>query len=86
MKKVNYLSTYEEDCIWMSYRYCIGRHTIASHCHASDIANNAYGRMSKERTQFMSKDINKIQKSTKSLKKYRFYMLFSRISIYLQNS
>jgi|GEM_PF-1142738 len=32
----------------------------------------------------MPKDINMVQKSTKSLKKYRFYMLFSRISIYLQ--
>lgn len=54
-----YLSDYEMDCVWMSYRYCIGRHTIASHCHAGDIANNAYGRMTDERTQFMSKDINK---------------------------
>lgn len=58
MKKKN-LSSYEEDCIWMSYRYCIGRHTIAAHCHAGDIANNAYGRMTKERMQFMSKDINR---------------------------
>lgn len=55
----NELSEYEEDCIWMSYRYCIGRHTIASNMHAGDIASNAYGRMSIERTQFMSHDINK---------------------------
>lgn len=57
-EKQEYLSNYEIDSIWMSYRYCIGRHTIASHCHAGDIANHAYGRMSNERTQFMSKDIN----------------------------
>ena len=57
-KEQQMLSDYEIDNIWMSYRYCIGRHTIASHCHAGDIANNAYGRMSKERMQFMSKDIN----------------------------
>lgn len=63
MKKKNqkeepkYLSRYEEDCIWMSYRYCIGRHTIAIYMHASDIAQHAYGRMTKERTQFMSEDI-----------------------------
>lgn len=57
-KESNMLSTYEEDCIWMSYRYCIKRHTIVAYCHASNIAKNAYGRMSKERTQFMSKDIN----------------------------
>ena len=55
----NKLSQYEEDCIWMSYRYCIGRHTIASHMHAGEIASHAYGRMSDERTQFMSRDINR---------------------------
>ena len=55
----NKLSRYEEDCIWMSYRYCIGRHTIAAHMHAGEIAANAYGRMSDERTQFMSYDINR---------------------------
>lgn len=52
------LTQYEEDCVFMSYRYCIGRHTIASHCHAEDIARNAYGRMTPERTQFISDDIN----------------------------
>ena len=43
----------------MSYRYCIGRHTIASHMHAGEIASHAYGRMSDERSRFMSKDINR---------------------------
>lgn len=55
----NELSQYEEDCIWMSARYCIGRHTIASHMHAGEIASHAYGRMSDERSQFMSEDINR---------------------------
>jgi hypothetical protein len=55
----NNLSQYEEDCIWMSYRYCIGRHTIAAHMHAGNIASHAYGRMSDDRTQFMSEDINR---------------------------
>ena len=31
------MSDYEEDCMWMSYRYCIGRHAIASAMHANDI-------------------------------------------------
>lgn len=57
MKKNNYLSSFEEDCIWMSYRYCIGRHTIAAYCHASDIAENVYGKLNESRTQFMSEDI-----------------------------
>ena len=57
-EKVKMLTNYEVDCVWMSYRYCIGRHTIASQMHASEIANNAYGRLTPERTQFMSEDIN----------------------------
>lgn len=56
----NYLSEFEEDCIWMSYRYCIGRGTIAAHMHAGGIANNAYNRLSDARMQFMSEDINSI--------------------------
>lgn len=53
------LSDYEEDCMWMSYRYCIGRHTIASHMHANDIWKNCKGRMSKERELFTAYDINR---------------------------
>ena len=52
------LTSYEEDCVWMSYRYCIGRHTIAAHCHAGAIAENTYGMMSDERMQFISEDIS----------------------------
>ena len=53
-----YLSQFEEDCIWMSYRYCIGRSTIAAHMHAGEIANHVYNRLSDKRMQFMSEDIN----------------------------
>lgn len=53
------LSDYEEDCMWMSYRYCIGRHTIASHMHANDIWQNCKGRMAKERQLFTAFDINR---------------------------
>lgn len=49
---------FTEDYIWMSYRYCIGRHTIAAHCHAAQIAQDAYGKMSEERMCFCSEDIN----------------------------
>lgn len=58
-ESVKMLTQYEEDCVYMSYRYCIGRHSIAAHMHAEDIVKNAYGRMTPERTQFMSEDINK---------------------------
>ena len=53
------LSDYEEDSVWMSYRYCIGRHTIASHMRAGDIWTNCKGRMKKERQLFNAFDINR---------------------------
>lgn len=53
------MSDYEEDCMWMSYRYCIGRHTIASHGMAGDIGKNCYKRMSDERSVFTAYDINR---------------------------
>lgn len=52
------LDSYEEDSMWMSYRYCIGRHTIASHMRANDIARRCYGRLSNERSIFTAYDIN----------------------------
>ena len=59
-KRIKKLSDYEETLIWMSYRYAIGRHTIASCTHAGDIAQNSYDRLllTPGRMQFMSKDIN----------------------------
>ena len=53
------LNDYEEDCMWMSYRYCIGRHTIASSMHAGQIWENCKNRMSKERQLFTAYDINR---------------------------
>ena len=51
--------SYYEDLIWMSYRYCIGRKTIAAHAHAGDIAVNSYDCLSDERKEFMANDIRK---------------------------
>lgn len=56
-KNKKMLSSFEEDCIWMSYRYCIGRSTIAAHMHAGAIAEHIYDKMSTERLEFMSEDI-----------------------------
>ena len=53
------LNDYEEDCMWMSYRYCIGRHTIASHMHAGNIWKNCKNRIPKERQLFNAFDINR---------------------------
>lgn len=58
-RKSKPMSDYEEDSMWMSYRYCIGRHTIAAHQRASDIARECYGRMSDERSIFTAYDINR---------------------------
>lgn len=49
-----------EDFIWMSTRYCIGRHTIAAAAHADTIAKVLTANpdiLSKERQEFMVKDI-----------------------------
>lgn len=49
-----------EDFIWMSYRYCIGRHTIAAAMHADTIASliqNNPDILSSDRKSFMVKDI-----------------------------
>lgn len=53
------MTDYEEDSMWMSYRYCIGRQTIAAHYRAYDIKKNCYGRMTKERSEFTAFDINR---------------------------
>lgn len=49
-----------EDFIWMSYRYCIGRQTIAAYAHADTIARVFRDNpqlLSDERKLFMSQDI-----------------------------
>ena len=51
-----------EDFIWMSYRYCIGRHTIAAAYHAEVIRElilNNPDCMSEERKSFMATDIRR---------------------------
>ena len=77
------LSDYEEDCMWMSYRYCIGRHTIASHMHAADIWEHCKGRMSYERSLFTAFDINReIESSMAFIKPYFHFPLTSLNRIY----
>ena len=77
------LSDYEEDCMWMSYRYCIGRHTIAAHMHATDIWRNCKGRMSNERALFTAFDINReIESSMVFIKPYFHFPLTSLNRIY----
>lgn len=51
-----------EDCIWMSYRYCIGRHTIAAAMHAPQIAKFLDANpdiLSEDRKKFMAGDIRR---------------------------
>ena len=57
-QKLNFDPMFIDDCIWMSYRYSIGRHTIAAHSHAADIANYIYDPAEKDRLAFYAKDIN----------------------------
>lgn len=58
-KQIKPLSDFEETCMWMSYRYAIGRHSIASVMHAKDIAVNCFYRLSNEQKEFTSYDISK---------------------------
>ena len=53
------MDMYEEDSMWMSYRYSVGSHTIATHQRAADIKKHCYGRMSDERSIFTAYDINR---------------------------
>lgn len=46
-----------EDLIWMSTRYCVGRHTIASHCHAGNIIRYAYDYMDDNFKETLVRDI-----------------------------
>ena len=77
------LSDYEADSVWMSYRYCIGRHTIASHMRANEIWKNCKGRMSEERQLFTAFDINReIEMSLAFMKPYFHFPLTSLNRIY----
>lgn len=69
-----YLSDYEEDLIWMSYRYCIGRHTIAAGMHAGNIVKNAYEKLNPERQEFMAFDIRREIESVLRWSKPSFYL------------
>ena len=83
LKENTKLTDYEMDCMWMSYRYCIGRHTIASSMHAGHIWNNCKDRMSDERALFTAFDINReIENSLRFHKPYFHFPLTSLNRIY----
>lgn len=77
------ISDYEEDCMWMSYRYCVGRHTIASNMHAGDIWKNCKGRLNPDRELFTAFDINReIENSLHFMKPYFHFPITSLNRIY----
>lgn len=77
------LSDYDIDSMWMSYRYCIGRHTIASHMRAADIWKHVKGKLSKERQLFNAFDINReIEMQLNFLKPYFHFPITSLNRIY----
>ena len=60
MKNITISADTLEDFIWMSYRYCIGRHTIAASSHAGSIADLIFknlDKFEKEKLEFMASDI-----------------------------
>lgn len=59
---INISNSSLEDMIWMSYRYCIGRHTIAAAHHAETIHSVIKSNpdlMSNEKKAFTAKDIRR---------------------------
>lgn len=56
-QKLKRITEFEETCMWMSYRYAIGRRTAAALTHAQDIAENFYYRIPNDRKEFTSFDI-----------------------------
>lgn len=62
MKNITISPRRLEDFIWMSYRYCIGRKTIAAHQHAGTIADLMFKNLDKfdnDRIEFMAQDIRR---------------------------
>ena len=55
--KSNLLSSFEETCMWMSWRYAIGRNSISSVTHAHDIAMNTFWRQTIDKKTFNAFDI-----------------------------
>lgn len=53
------MSDYEVDAMWMSYRYAIGRHTIASCMHAGNMIKEIYYRLEEKRIPFTVYDIRR---------------------------
>ena len=51
------MTDYEVDAMWMSYRYAIGRHTIASCMHAGNMISEIYHRLEEKRIPFTVYDI-----------------------------
>lgn len=76
--KVKPLSEFEEDLLYMSYRYAIGRHTIHAHSHACNIIEHFYERLlvTPNRMQFTSKDINRSIEDC---------LRFGRLNVYLHD-
>ena len=53
------MSEYEIDAMWMSYRYAIGRHTIAACMHAYNMIKEIYHRIDEKRIPFIIYDIRR---------------------------
>lgn len=57
-KQPKLVSTTEYDMLWMSARYCVGRHTIAASSHAGHIIKSYYNRLEESRRQSLADDIH----------------------------
>lgn len=67
------LSVFEEDLVWMSYRYAIGRSTIAADGHAKNLTSYLPGKLTQSRSEFMAFDIRR-EIDTILASRYNFYI------------
>ncbi len=71
--------SYHEDLVWMSYRYAIGRHTIAAHQHALNIAKYEYYTLTHDQKQHFAIDIRQCIEDNLRFSEYNFSIDYSII-------
>ncbi len=69
--------SYHEDLVWMSYRYAIGRHTIAAHQHALNIAKYEYYTLTHDQKQHFAIDIRQCIEDNLRFSEYNFSIDYS---------
>lgn len=76
------LSIFEENLVWMSYRYAIGRYTGVSVQHACDLMAYLPGKLDDNRAKFMADDI---RQTIKDMLKFKYTNISSSLENYFHD-